>query len=142
MSTGRERTVPQTGNRPGLTDLLLCVTHKTRRELLRSLAESSKDVSTLAEELDFELDKISHHLRPLRECGLVEFKAFKKKRIYRLSDRVTTSICGGMLHLTVASANEDEHRVAIQTRIAPSSRSAETARSPITRQSPREPSSG
>lgn len=123
-----------------LTSLTSCLAHRIRLEILRTLAESPKDVSTLAAELELAIDTISHHLSPLRKCGLVEVEAIKQRRIYSLTSRVITSVSGKTLNITVGGGNEE--RITLQTRMASSPCAAEAARPPITRQSLREPSSG
>ena len=72
-------------------------------------------VSTLATALDLEIDNISHHLRPLRELGLVRVKALKKTRIYSLGDPITAVIRGETLHISVLCCNEE--RLTIQAKI-------------------------
>ncbi len=138
MPTGRENIRVHDPSCASLTSLSSCLAHRIRLEILRTLAESSKDVSTVAEELQLGIDTISHHLRLLRKCGFVQVEAIKQKRIYSLARRVITSVSGKILNITVDGSNEE----GITIHIAPSPRFAETARSPITGQSIREPSSG
>ena len=99
------------------------------------MAQSPKDVSTLARALGLEIDKVSHHLRPLRELGLVEVRALKKARIYRLSDRVDVDRREGMVHLTVPCIHGE--RVAIQISIKASRSSRMTASVPPSGSKPR-----
>ena len=138
MPAGRENTRVHDPSCASLTSLSSCLAHRIRLELLRTLAESPKDVSTVAEELQLGIDTISHHLRLLRKCGFVQVEAIKQKRIYSLARRVITSVSGKILNITVDGSNEE----GITIHIAPSPRSGETARSPITGQSIQEPSSG
>ena len=54
-----------------------------RRELLRSVWEEERSVGSLVEEFGVTQPAISHHLRRLREAGLVEVRRDAQRRLYR-----------------------------------------------------------
>lgn len=67
-------------------ELLKCVGSEIRYRILHLLKEEGKCVSEIMESLDKEQTLISHHLRSLRECGLVEKEKKGRKMIYKISD--------------------------------------------------------
>lgn len=60
-----------------------------RIKIITSLDEKSKSVSELVEDLKVEQSKLSHALKELRECHIVNVKQEGKKRVYSLSDTIT-----------------------------------------------------
>lgn len=76
-----------------------------RLELLASLADSPKDVSTLADELGLALNYVSQALRLLREYGLVEVRRHHKHRIHHLSGRVRASLRNNIARLAITGVN-------------------------------------
>ena len=88
-----------------IADQLACLAHEVRLEIIVSLAESPKDVSTLAAELELEVNVISHHLSLLRARGFLEFQALKQRHIYSLTSGVSACARGGVLHLAVDNGN-------------------------------------
>ncbi len=68
-------------------ELLGLMAHPTRLSVLVMLAEDgAQPVGALAEALDVEQTALSHHLRALREGGLVLVARDGRRRIYRLAD--------------------------------------------------------
>jgi len=60
-----------------------------RIKIITSLDEKSKSVGELVEELKVEQSKISHALKELRKCNIVQVKKEGKKRIYNLSKSIS-----------------------------------------------------
>jgi len=58
-----------------------------RIDIISSL-EKPKSVSQLSKELKVEQSKISHALKELRNCNIVQIKQEGKKRIYSLSKTI------------------------------------------------------
>ena len=56
-----------------------------RIDIVSSLEENPRSVSELSEDLNVEQSKLSHALRELKECNIVNVKNEGKKRIYSLS---------------------------------------------------------
>ncbi|KXA89682.1 hypothetical protein AKJ57_04980 [candidate division MSBL1 archaeon SCGC-AAA259A05] len=69
-------------------ELLKCVGSEIRYRILQLLREEERCVSEIMESLDKEQTLISHHLRSLHECGLVEKEKKGRKMIYKISDPV------------------------------------------------------
>ncbi len=68
-------------------DLLKCVANSTRLNILKLLDERGEMcVSEIIDELNEEQSLISHHLKGIRGCGLVEKRRDGRKIVYRLSD--------------------------------------------------------
>ena len=60
-----------------------------RIKIIFSLNEKAKSVTQLSKKLNVEQSKISHALRALRECNIVQVKQKGKQRIYSLSRTIT-----------------------------------------------------
>ena len=113
----RKHVCANTIPRSAAVDLFACLAHELRLQILRKLADSPKDVSSLAEALDLEIDRVSHHLRPLRACGLVEFSRIKQTHVFRLSEGVmASSEPDDKLHFDVSSAEGDQLKFTLATR--------------------------
>lgn len=67
-------------------ELLKCVGNEIRYKILQLLREKERCVSEIMKSLDKKQTLISHHLRSLRECGLVEKERRGRKMIYKISD--------------------------------------------------------
>lgn len=66
-------------------DVFVAVADPSRRVLLDLLADGERTAGELAEALpDLTQPAVSHHLRVLREAGLVTVRAEGQRRIYRL----------------------------------------------------------
>ena len=66
-------------------DGLTALGDRTRRTIFESLAERPRAVGELADELPVSRPAVSHHLRVLKEAGLVTEHAEGTRRIYRLN---------------------------------------------------------
>jgi DNA-binding transcriptional ArsR family regulator len=63
-----------------------CLAEGTRLTVLKRLAEAGPaSVSDLVEATGKEQSNVSHHLRQLRECGLVVGEPDGRRRLYRLA---------------------------------------------------------
>lgn len=69
-------------------DRLKVLADETRLAVLRSLMDGPKHVSEINEPLGLEHPRLSHHLKVLREAGLVEAERDGKAVLYRLSPSV------------------------------------------------------
>ncbi|KXA97446.1 hypothetical protein AKJ37_03000 [candidate division MSBL1 archaeon SCGC-AAA259I09] len=67
-------------------NLLKCVGSEIRYRILQLLKERERCVGEIMESLNKEQTLISHHLRSLRECGLVEKERKGRKMIYKITD--------------------------------------------------------
>jgi len=77
-----------------------------RIKIISSLKEKEKNVTELSKELKVEQSKLSHALRLLRHCNIVDVKQKGKQRIYSLNkktivpilkiiDKHSKTFCGG-----------------------------------------------
>ncbi len=74
-----------------------------RLELLQSLLHSSKDVSTLADDLDVDIATVSKSLRILRENGLVEVHRWKRNHMYAVNRKLEGSLRGPFMRIRARS---------------------------------------
>lgn len=65
---------------------LKCLANETRLNIIQLLEDRELCVCDIMEELDKEQSLISHHLRSLRGCGLIERRREGKKLMYSISD--------------------------------------------------------
>lgn len=63
---------------------LLALSNKLRMDIVTELSAGPKSVDALAKSLKVEQSRLSHALKPLRECGFVKSKRSGKERIYSL----------------------------------------------------------
>ena len=63
-----------------------------RIKIISSLKEKEKNVTELSRELKIEQSKLSHALRLLRHCNIVEVKQKGKQRIYSLNKKTIIPI--------------------------------------------------
>lgn len=66
--------------------LLKCIGCETRYNILLMLKGGEKCVCEILEEINEEQSLVSHHLKSLRECGLVQKRRDGRKIMYRLAD--------------------------------------------------------
>lgn len=64
---------------------LRCVVDPNRRRILKVIGPGEKCVSDLVEQTGMEQSLVSHHLRSLRDCGLVKSRRQGQKVLYRVS---------------------------------------------------------
>ena len=68
------------------------VTHPTRHGLLQRLRQGEATVTELVQAIGGEQSNVSHHLRGLREAGLVRSRAEGRLRRYRLAEREVAAL--------------------------------------------------
>lgn len=61
------------------------LSNSLRIDIISSLNEKSKSVTKLSKELKVEQSKLSHALKELKACNIVNVRKKGKKRIYNLS---------------------------------------------------------
>jgi len=72
---------------------LRCMGEPTRLEIVRLLAKGERCVGELTSVLNKEQSLISHHLRALKECNIVQERQEAQKVYYKLADpRLATLI--------------------------------------------------
>ena len=64
------------------------LSNKLRIDIISSLEKKPKFVTQLSEELKIEQSKLSHALKELRECNIVNVEQKGKQRIYSLSKSI------------------------------------------------------
>ncbi|MFQ6128707.1 MAG: ArsR/SmtB family transcription factor [Thermoplasmata archaeon] len=64
---------------------LKCIVDTNRRRILTVLGNDEKCVNDLVGRTKMEQSLVSHHLRSLRDCGLVKSRKEGKKVMYRVS---------------------------------------------------------
>lgn len=74
-------------------NLLRCICDETRFEILE-LLENKKElcVSDFVDSLQKDQPLISHHLKTLKQCGIVKSKASGKKMMYTISNQQLTEV--------------------------------------------------
>ncbi len=100
---GRERLDGQIRPCLSMADLTVVVAGGIRLEILKSLLVASRNVTSLADNLELDVSMVSHNLRILRNNGLVKAQRRKQKRIYHLTDRVRGSRNGKFVQLSICS---------------------------------------
>ncbi len=80
-------------------EALKALADPTRLAIVRQLMIESKYVHQINEELDVEQTLLSHHLKVLREAGIVESQRDGKAMLYRLSSQVEANRKGNALEL-------------------------------------------
>lgn len=68
------------------------IAESTRRDLLEALAQESKSVGQLVDELGISQPTVSKHLRVLREAGVVTMRAQGQKRYYGINTEPLTLV--------------------------------------------------
>lgn len=77
------------------------VTEPTKNGLLRRIRDREHTVTELVEATGIEQSNVSHHLRVLREAGLVKARRDGRKQRYRLADRELANILGDIEAMAV-----------------------------------------
>ena len=76
-----------------------------RIDIITSLEKKPKSVSELVKELKAEQSKISHALKELRECSIIDFEQKGKQRIYSLNKTIIPILrlikCHGEKHCSL-----------------------------------------
>lgn len=68
------------------TRFLRCIGEPTRLQIVKLLAKGRRCVGELASALNKEQSLISHHLRALKECNIVQDRQEAQKVYYELTD--------------------------------------------------------
>jgi len=82
-----------------IADRLKVLADETRLSVMRKLLDGPKHVGDINESLGLEPSLLSHHLKILREAGLVESKRDGKAVLYRLSPEVKAKPSGHGINL-------------------------------------------
>jgi DNA-binding transcriptional ArsR family regulator len=80
-------------------DVFEAIAHKTRRRLLRLLADGDRPAGELASYFDESRPAVSRHLRVLREARLVSARGDAQRRVYRLEPGPMREVEELILHL-------------------------------------------
>lgn len=81
------------------TDALKALAEPARWRIVERLAAEELCVCHLVEELGLTQPLVSHHLRVLREAGLVESERFKQWVYYRLRPEAVRATAGALAEL-------------------------------------------
>ena len=71
---------------------LKCIGEPTRLQILKFLADGEKCVSEIIENLHREQSLVSHHLKALKDCGIVVSRHEAQKVYYKLADPMVAEI--------------------------------------------------
>ncbi len=66
--------------------LYKCLSSRNRRRIIYCIGNERKCVNDIAGCLELEQSLVSHHLKELMECGLIEKKRKGKKIYYKVSE--------------------------------------------------------
>lgn len=80
------------------SQVFAAISDPTRRELLDLLAEREYSVNDLVSRFEVSQPAVSHHLRILREAGLVEKRQAGRRRLYRLEARPLREVYDWVAH--------------------------------------------
>ena len=112
----------------GGLDLLRCICDETRYSILGLLElEGELTVGEMAFRLGRDQPLVSHHLRVLRECGMVSCRADGRRSLYRISNTEIFSLvadivdAGDRINSTCSSAccPEESAQGVVSSRNAP-----------------------
>jgi ArsR family transcriptional regulator len=78
---------------------LKVLAEETRLEVMRLLSEGARHAGELQHRLGIEQSLLSHHLRVLREAGLVEAERDGKAVLYRIAPAVRVERGSDAIHL-------------------------------------------
>lgn len=67
-------------------NFLKCIVDDNRRDILLTLENKEKCVSEISDKLNLEQSLVSHHLKLLKCCGLVESRQDGKNIYYKIVD--------------------------------------------------------
>jgi len=80
------------------SQVFVAISDPTRRELLDLLAEREYAVNDLVSRFEVSQPAVSHHLRILREAGLVKKRQAGRQRLYRLEARPLREVYDWVAH--------------------------------------------
>lgn len=82
-------------------EMFAILANETRINILRLLAEEEQCVHDIADALDMEISNISHHLRRMKDAGVVTARKEGRHKYYRVTDdHVTTLVETGAEHVS------------------------------------------
>lgn len=91
--------MPSNTQEVSCASLLKMLADETRLAVVRQLIEGPKHVSEINESLDLEQSLLSHHLKILREAGLVTSQRDGKAVLYSLAPEFQRSTNGEAINL-------------------------------------------
>jgi ArsR family transcriptional regulator, nickel/cobalt-responsive transcriptional repressor len=94
MGKGRE-----TGVESSCVELLKALADETRLGVVRELLRGERRVGELVDALGIEQSLLSHHLRILRDAGIVESERRGKAVVYRVAESAGLGAVGGGVDL-------------------------------------------
>ena len=86
-------------NEISCASLLKVLADETRLAVVRQLIDGPKHVAEINASLGLELSLMSHHLKVLRDAGLVSAERDGKAVLYSLSPQLRTSVRGEAINL-------------------------------------------
>jgi ArsR family transcriptional regulator len=90
--------------------LLKALAEPLRWQIVNALAQEELCVCHLVEELDAPQPLVSHHLRVLREAGLVETEKWRYWTYYRLRSDVLAEVAGQLDEMVGSAPVPGAHR--------------------------------
>ena len=114
------------------------IAETTRRDILAALAQESKAVGQLVDELGVSQPTVSKHLRVMREAGVVTMRAQGQKRFYGINAEPLTLVSTWLESLGAGAAVSSPVPPATPQAATPAlveARAASTERQPVRRQS-------
>lgn len=91
-------------------DVVSALADGRRRRIVELLAAEELCVCHLVEELGIAQPLVSHHLRVLREAGLVESERYRYWTYYRLRARPLADLAERLSALAGQALHQDRHR--------------------------------
>jgi DNA-binding transcriptional ArsR family regulator len=92
---------------------LRCIGEQTRLQILERLAQGERRVGELAALLNKEQSLVSHHLKALKQCNIVQERQEAQKVYYKLTDirlaRLITDSESLMQELSLCKCQEENH---------------------------------
>lgn len=90
--------------------VLRALADPTRRAIVERLAGEQLCVCHLVEDLDLPQPSVSHHLRILRDSGLVEGERFRYWTYYRLRPESIAALAESLATLAATAPGRDDRR--------------------------------
>jgi ArsR family transcriptional regulator len=91
-------------------DVLKALAEPARWRIVEQLATEDLCVCHLVEELDLPQPLVSHHLKALREAGVVESERYKQWVYYRLRPEAITAVVDELRALKPSSSRRADRR--------------------------------
>src|SRR5690348_584213 len=93
------RTMKSTESELSCSELLRVLAEETRLAVVRHLITGPKHVGQINEDLNAEQSLLSHHMKVLRDAGLVVAKRDGKAVLYQLAPQLESARRGNAIHL-------------------------------------------